>query len=77
VGLKDATRGRLQVVRLPELPDTTPLPCTPCFLGGSGQWLWIALKDSNVVAIALEHHRDGKSDDAAAQDEDSGHPSLP
>jgi len=62
MSLKDETRGRLQVVRLRELPDTTPFPCAPCFVGGPGQWLSTALKDSNVVAISLEHHRDGEAD---------------
>src|SRR5580704_18032063 len=67
MGIEKLDCGRLQVVRLAELSDSSPFPGLPRFLRRARTWLAIAFENSDVIASPGQHHRRGEPDKTSAQ----------
>src|SRR5258708_1124327 len=66
MGIEQMAYGRMQVVWLPKLSDSSSFPCVPRFLWRGRKWLAIVFQNRNGMALASQHHRPREPDDTTA-----------
>jgi hypothetical protein len=66
MGIEELDCGRVQVVRLAELSDSSSFPPLPRVLWRGGKRLAVAFEYRDVMASPSQHHRRREPNDTAA-----------